>query len=341
MSRKSASILLALFVVLILCFIVNISIGGVNIPFKSILQVFVGDHDVKSTWKYIILNYRLPKAFAAILVGVALSISGLLMQTLFRNPVAEPYILGVSSGASLGVAFLFLGASFLPSGLLAIFTSSYGVAFISILGSFLLLLLVLMVSAKVKNTVTILIVGLMFGSFTNAIISILSYFSNAEDLKRFSFWSMGSLGNLSYSVLGIFFAVVCIGFFSAFGLIRSLDAILLGDNYASSMGIPVKKLRNSIIIITALLAGASTAFVGPIAFIGLAVPHMGRLIFKTSSHKVLLLSCLLLGPVILLICDSLTQINSDRFSLPINAITSLFGAPIVVWLLLGKSSRRF
>ncbi|MHC5353058.1 iron chelate uptake ABC transporter family permease subunit [Myroides sp. LJL115] len=341
MSRKSASILLALLVVLILCFIINISIGGVNIPFKSIFQVFVGDLNVKSTWKYIILNYRLPKAFAAILVGVALSISGLLMQTLFRNPVAEPYILGVSSGASLGVAFLFLGASFLPSGLLAIFTSSYGVAFISILGSFLLLLLVLMVSAKVKNTVTILIVGLMFGSFTNAIISILSYFSNAEDLKRFSFWSMGSLGNLSYSVLGIFFAIVCIGFFSAFGLIRSLDAILLGDNYASSMGIPVKKLRNSIIIITALLAGASTAFVGPIAFIGLAVPHMGRLIFKTSSHKVLLLSCLLLGPVILLICDSLTQINSDRFSLPINAITSLFGAPIVVWLLLGKSSRRF
>lgn len=341
MSRKSASILLGLFIALILCFIINISIGGVRIPFKSILQVFVGDLQVKSTWKYIILNYRLPKAFAAVLVGVALSISGLLMQTLFRNPVAEPYILGVSSGASLGVAFLFLGASFLPSSILAVFTSSLGVAFISILGSFLLLLLVLMVSAKVKNTVTILIVGLMFGSFTNAIISILSYFSNADDLKRFSFWSMGSLGNLSYSVLAIFLTVVSIGFFCAFGLIRSLDAILLGDNYASSMGIAVKSLRNKIIIITALLAGVSTAFVGPIAFIGLAVPHMGRLIFKTSSHKVLLLACLLLGPIILLICDSLTQINSDRFSLPINAITSLFGAPIVVWLLLGNSSRRF
>ncbi len=340
MNNRVVALLLGLFVVLLLCFVVNLSLGGVTIPFKSIIQVFIDPEQVKSTWQYIILNYRLPKAITAVLVGIALSVSGLLMQTLFRNPIAEPYILGVSSGASLGVAFLFLGASFLPSSLLIIFTSTYGVALVSIIGSFVLLLGVLGVSSKVNNTVTILIVGLMFGSFTNAIINILTYFSSAEDLKRFTFWSMGSLGNLSYGVLVVFSVLLFIGLGACFSLIRKLDALLLGDSYASSMGISVKVLRNKIILITALLAGISTAFVGPIAFVGLAVPHMGRLLFKTSSHRTLLLACLVLGPIILLICDSLTQINSDRYLIPINAITSLFGAPIVVWLLLGKKAHR-
>lgn len=340
MNNRVVALLLGLLVVLLLCFVVNLSLGGVTIPFKSIIQVFIDPEQVKSTWQYIILNYRLPKAITAVLVGIALSVSGLLMQTLFRNPIAEPYILGVSSGASLGVAFLFLGASFLPSSLLIIFTSTYGVALVSIIGSFVLLLGVLGVSSKVNNTVTILIVGLMFGSFTNAIINILTYFSSAEDLKRFTFWSMGSLGNLSYGVLVVFSVLLFIGLGACFSLIRKLDALLLGDSYASSMGISVKVLRNKIILITALLAGISTAFVGPIAFVGLAVPHMGRLLFKTSSHRTLLLACLVLGPIILLICDSLTQINSDRYLIPINAITSLFGAPIVVWLLLGKKAHR-
>ncbi|MGL5277022.1 FecCD family ABC transporter permease [Myroides sp.] len=317
-------------------FILDISVGSIRIPIGTTLDVLLGDVEVKETWRYIILNYRLPKAIVAVLVGVALSISGLLMQTLFRNPMAESYVLGISSGASLGVAILILGSSLLPTAFVALFTSSYGIALISVLGSLGLLFLVLLVSNTVRNTVTVLIVGLMFGSFANAIVSILTYFSSAEQLKRFAFWSLGSLGNLSWDVILLFGVVVFIGVFGSLLLIRSLDAMLLGDNYASSMGVNVKKARNLIILVTSLLAGVSTAFVGPIAFIGLAVPHIARLLLKVSSHRYLIISTALLGGVIMLICDMLTQIKGEQFLLPINAVTSIFGAPIVIWLILRR-----
>ncbi|MDR0194800.1 MAG: iron ABC transporter permease [Myroides sp.] len=317
-------------------FILDISVGSIRIPIGTTLDVLLGDVEVKETWRYIILNYRLPKAIVAVLVGVALSISGLLMQTLFRNPMAESYVLGISSGASLGVAILILGSSLLPTAFVALFTSSYGIALISVLGSLGLLFLVLLVSNTVRNTVTVLIVGLMFGSFANAIVSILTYFSSAEQLKRFAFWSLGSLGNLSWDVILLFGVVVFIGVFGSLLLIRSLDAMLLGDNYASSMGVNVKKARNLIILVTSLLAGISTAFVGPIAFIGLAVPHIARLLLKVSSHRYLIISTALLGGVIMLICDMLTQIKGEQFLLPINAVTSIFGAPIVIWLILRR-----
>ncbi|MDM1354217.1 iron ABC transporter permease [Myroides marinus] len=317
-------------------FVLDISVGSIRIPIGTTLDVLLGDVEVKETWRYIILNYRLPKAIVAVLVGVALSISGLLMQTLFRNPMAESYVLGISSGASLGVAILILGSSLLPTAFVALFTSSYGIALISVLGSLGLLFLVLLVSNTVRNTVTVLIVGLMFGSFANAIVSILTYFSSAEQLKRFAFWSLGSLGNLSWDVILLFGVVVFIGVFGSLLLIRSLDAMLLGDNYASSMGVNVKKARNLIILVTSLLAGVSTAFVGPIAFIGLAVPHIARLLLKVSSHRYLIISTALLGGVIMLICDMLTQIKGEQFLLPINAVTSIFGAPIVIWLILRR-----
>ncbi|KUF39007.1 iron ABC transporter [Myroides marinus] len=317
-------------------FVLDISVGSIRIPIGTTLDVLLGDVEVKETWRYIILNYRLPKAIVAVLVGVALSISGLLMQTLFRNPMAESYVLGISSGASLGVAILILGSSLLPTAFVALFTSSYGIALISVLGSLGLLFLVLLVSNTVRNTVTVLIVGLMFGSFANAIVSILTYFSSAEQLKRFAFWSLGSLGNLSWDVILLFGVVVFIGVFGSLLLIRSLDAMLLGDNYASSMGVNVKRARNLIILVTSLLAGVSTAFVGPIAFIGLAVPHIARLLLKVSSHRYLIISTALLGGVIMLICDMLTQIKGEQFLLPINAVTSIFGAPIVIWLILRR-----
>lgn len=330
-------IVLGVLVVLLgVFFILDISVGSIRIPIGTTLDVLLGDVEVKETWRYIILNYRLPKAIVAVLVGVALSISGLLMQTLFRNPMAESYVLGISSGASLGVAILILGSSLLPTAFVALFTSSYGIALISVLGSLGLLFLVLLVSNTVRNTVTVLIVGLMFGSFANAIVSILTYFSSAEQLKRFAFWSLGSLGNLSWDVILLFGVVVFIGVFGSLLLIRSLDAMLLGDNYASSMGVNVKKARNLIILVTSLLAGVSTAFVGPIAFIGLAVPHIARLLLKVSSHRYLIISTALLGGVIMLICDMLTQIKGEQFLLPINAVTSIFGAPIVIWLILRR-----
>lgn len=330
-------VVLGVLVVLLgIFFVLDISVGSIRIPIDTTLDVLLGDVEVKETWRYIILNYRLPKAIVAVLVGVALSISGLLMQTLFRNPMAESYVLGISSGASLGVAILILGSSFLPTAFVALFTSSYGIALISVLGSLGLLFLVLLVSNTVRNTVTVLIVGLMFGSFANAIVSILTYFSSAEQLKRFAFWSLGSLGNLSWDVILLFGVVVFIGVFGSLLLIRSLDAMLLGDNYASSMGVNVKKARNLIILVTSLLAGVSTAFVGPIAFIGLAVPHIARLLLKVSSHRYLIISTAFLGGVIMLICDMLTQIKGEQFLLPINAVTSIFGAPIVIWLILRR-----
>ncbi|MDM1396458.1 iron ABC transporter permease [Myroides odoratimimus] len=334
MSKKIGVI--GLIVVLLTLFILNISIGSIHIPFNKVVSVLFGEEEVKETWRYIILNYRLPKAIVAVLVGIALSISGLLMQTLFRNPMAESYVLGISSGASLGVAILILGVSFLPTTIVSIFTSTYGIALVSILGSLGLLFLVLLVSNSVRNTVTVLIVGLMFGSFANAIVGILTYFSSAEQLKRFAFWSLGSLGNLSWESITLFAIVVGIGVLGSMLLIRALDAMLLGDNYASSMGINVKKARNIIILVTSLLAGISTALVGPIAFIGLAVPHITRLILKVSGHRYLLISTALLGGILMLICDMLTQIRGEQFLLPINAVTSIFGAPIVIWLILRK-----
>ncbi|MDM1097407.1 MULTISPECIES: iron ABC transporter permease [Myroides] len=334
MSKKVG--LIGLITVLLILFVLNISMGSIHIPFSKVISVLLGEEEVKETWRYIILNYRLPKAIVAVLVGVALSISGLLMQTLFRNPMAESYVLGISSGASLGVAILILGVSFLPTTVVSIFTSTYGIALVSILGSLGLLFLVLLVSNSVRNTVTVLIVGLMFGSFANAIVGILTYFSSAEQLKRFAFWSLGSLGNLSWESITLFAIVAGIGVLGSMLLIRALDAMLLGDNYASSMGINVKKARNMIILVTSLLAGISTALVGPIAFIGLAVPHIARLILKVSSHRYLIITTALLGGVLMLICDMLTQIKGEQFLLPINAVTSIFGAPIVIWLILRR-----
>ncbi|MCA4793417.1 FecCD family ABC transporter permease [Myroides odoratimimus] len=334
MSKKVG--IIGLVIALLILFIFNISMGSIHIPFSKVISVLLGEEEVKETWRYIILNYRLPKAIVAVLVGVALSISGLLMQTLFRNPMAESYVLGISSGASLGVAILILGVSFLPTTVVSIFTSTCGIALVSILGSLGLLFLVLLVSNSVRNTVTVLIVGLMFGSFANAIVSILTYFSSAEQLKRFAFWSLGSLGNLSWESIALFAIVVGIGVLGSMLLIRALDAMLLGDNYASSMGINVKKARNMIILVTSLLAGISTALVGPIAFIGLAVPHIARLLLKVSSHRYLIITTALLGGVLMLICDMLTQIKGEQFLLPINAVTSIFGAPIVIWLILRR-----
>lgn len=334
MSKKI--VISSLVILLGLLFIFNISVGSIHIPFGKIVEVLTGGVDAKETWRYIILNYRLPKAIVAVLVGVALSISGLLMQTLFRNPMAESYVLGISSGASLGVAILILGTAFLPTAFVSVFTSSYGIALVSVLGSLGLLFLVLLVSNSVQNTVTVLIVGLMFGSFANAIVSILTYFSSAEQLKRFAFWSLGSLGNVSWDVIILFAIVVFMGVLGSLLLIRSLDAMLLGDNYASSMGVNVKTARNLIILVTSLLAGVSTAFVGPIAFIGLAVPHIARLLLKVSSHRYLIISTALLGGILMLVCDMLTQIKGEQFLLPINAVTSIFGAPIVIWLILRR-----
>lgn len=335
-TRKHTFLFLLLIIVLVVLFFTNISLGSVSIPVKEIINSFIGNTMQKESWEIILWNFRLPKAFTAILVGMALSISGLLMQTLFRNPLAGPYVLGLSSGASLGVAFVILGAGFLPSFLANIFLSSYGIVLASALGSALVLIAVLAVSQKLKDTMAILIVGLMFGSLTSAVVTVLSYFSTAEQLQKFTFWSLGSLANLSWSEVSLLFIITFIGIILSFLVIKPLDALLLGEKYAKSLGVNFKKTRYIIIFATSILAGSITAFVGPIAFIGLAVPHISKLLFQTSNHYILFWSTLLIGAIILLFCDIIAQCPGQDITLPINAVTSIIGAPVVIWLLVRK-----
>lgn len=325
-----------LFLGVLLLFIVNISLGSVAIPVKEVFNCLFTNQPSKETWQYIILEFRVPKAITAVLVGAGLSISGLLMQTLFRNPLAGPYVLGLSSGASLGVAIVILGAGFLPPFLATLFLSSYAIIMASSLGSFLVLLAVLSISMRLKDTMAILIVGLMFGSFTGAIVSTLTYFSTAEQLQKFTFWSMGSLGNLSWTSIGLLAICVFTGLLLSVLCIKPLNALLLGENYAKSMGLNYKKTRFIILLATSLLAGSITAFAGPIAFVGLAVPHIAKLVFQTSNHQILFWSTLLFGAITMLICDSISQLPGSDLTLPINAVTSIFGAPIVIWLLVRK-----
>lgn len=321
---------------LLLLLLLNISLGSVSIPIKDVFNSLIGENSSKETWNYIIINYRLPKAITAIVVGIGLSISGLLMQTLFRNPLAGPDVLGLSSGSSLGVATIVMGAAFLPMALSSILLSSFGILLASSLGSFLVLLAVLAVSQRLRDTMAILIVGLMFTSLTSAIVGTLTYFSTAEQLQKFTFWSMGNLGNLSWPSIVILSICVTIGLLLSLVSIKPLNALLLGENYARSLGINYKRTRLIIILATSILAGSITAYAGPIAFIGLAVPHIAKLVFQTSNHTILFWATLLLGAIIMLICDSISQLPGSDLTLPINVVTSIFGAPIVIWLLVRK-----
>jgi len=311
-------------------------LGSVYIPLKQLFYTLINGEVDKESWRSIILSYRLPKAITAIIVGSGLSISGLLMQTLFRNPLAGPFVLGISSGASLGVAILILGASFLGANITSYAFTNFGLAIAASLGAFLVLSAVMLAALKVRNTMSILIIGLMFGSLTAAIISILAYFSSASQLQQYMFWSFGSLGNLSWKEIIALLVIFLIGISFVVFIIKPLNSLLLGENYAKSMGVNVKRTRNFVLIATSLLTGVITAFSGPIAFIGLAVPHLTKLLFNTSNHRILLPAVAVCGAIIMLICDSIAQLPTSEYTLPINAITSLFGAPIIIWLLVRK-----
>jgi iron complex transport system permease protein len=329
-----------LLTVLVLCFFINLSLGSISIPINSIFNSLFGTIE-NSTWEVIISDYRFPKALTAILVGSGLGISGLLMQTLFRNPLAGPFVLGISSGASLGVALVILGSGLFGGLFATVLISKWSIVIASSLGSFLVLLAVLAVSSKVRDTMAILIIGLMFGSITAAVVSVLSYFSSAEQLQQYIFWGFGSLSNLSWSELLIFFIIYLIGIALSIASIKGLNSLLLGDNYAKSLGLNLKQSRFILILATSLIAGTITAFAGPIAFIGLAIPHLTRQIFKSSNHKVLIPAVFLFGAIVMLICDSIAQLPGSDYTLPINAITALVGAPVVIWLLVRQRKMMF
>ncbi|MGC3977036.1 MAG: iron ABC transporter permease [Paludibacteraceae bacterium] len=304
--------------------------GSIRIPFNEIIRTFAGGKSNPVNTE-ILLNFRLPKAFTAILTGSALSVAGLMMQTLFRNPLADPYVMGVSSGASLGVALVTMSAGLFP--FIAVGNSSVMILS-AIIGASVILLLVLSVSFKIQNTASLLIVGIMFGTIASSIVSVLQYFGNPDAIKLFIMWNLGSLSGITWGQLIYLFPIVVSGLILAFYLQKKMDAILLGENYASGLGISVRQTRFLIIVSTGILTGAMTAFTGPIAFIGIAVPHLARSLFRTSKHQTLILASILIGSVLILLCDIVSQIPT--YTLPINTITSLFGAPVIIWIILRR-----
>ncbi len=340
-NKSYKKVFIGISVLLVICFITNISLGSVIIPWLDTLSSLFDGAVEKESWKHIIINYRLPKAVTAIIVGSGLGVSGLLMQTLFRNPLAGPFVLGISSGASLGVAILILSSSFAGAALSAFLISKWGLVIAASLGSILVLITVMLVSVRVRDTMAILIIGLMFGSITSAIVSVLSYFAPADQLQQYIFWGFGSLGNLSWSDVLVFCGISLLGLLLSILAIKPLNTLLLGENYARSLGLSIKNSRFLIIMATGLLAGSSTAFAGPIAFIGLAVPHLTRQLFHTSNHKTLIPAVILIGSIVMLVCDTIAQLPSSQYTLPINAITSLIGAPVVIWLLVRKRKMLF
>jgi len=315
--------------------------GSVSIPFKEIVLGILGNDLSKSSWQHILFSFRIPKSFTAILTGSGLSLVGLLMQTLFRNPMAGPSVLGISSGAGLGVALLVMGGGVIGGFSVDGFNLNLSILLAAILGAFIVLSIILLLGSKIKNTLSILIIGLMLGALTTSVVSILAYFTKAEQLQQYMFWGFGSLGHLSSKELVLFSFFILIGILAVIPLLKPLNSLLLGENYAQNMGVNIKQLKRNVLLIAGVLTGVITAFVGPIAFIGLAIPHIARLLFNTSNHKVLVPAVLLIGAIVLLICDSIAQLPFSEQVIPINAITSLFGAPLVIWLLIRKKNYNF
>ena len=335
--------LAGLLLLLLLAFLLDIASGPVKIPVDAVFKILFSVPTGNSTWQFIVEQIRVPKACTAVLAGCALSVGGLHMQTLFRNPLADPSILGITAGASLGVATVMLAGGNVAT-LYAIkelgLSGSWLITAAACIGASLIMVLVLILSGRLNNNVMMLIVGIMIGSLTLSVISIWQYFSEPELVKDYLLWTFGSLGGVSGSQLSILIVVVGAGLVMAFLSSKMLDALLLGENYARSMGLTVQRARFIIICSTSLMAGSITAFCGPIGFIGIAVPHMARLLFNTSSHRILIPACCLTGTVLMLLCDVISQLPGSQTVLPINIITSIAGAPVVIYLLLRNNNIR-
>lgn len=336
-------IVVLLIAILVVAFILSLTLGSVRIPPEQVLRILTGGEPDKASWTDVIFKFRLPKAVTAMLVGAALSVAGLQMQTLFRNPLADPFILGVSSGASLGVALVVLGTgagstlSFI-TGLNAFGDLSLAIA--ASLGSGLVLGAVLIVSRRVQNTLTLLILGLMFGYLTNAIVSLLIYFSQPERVQAFSLWAAGSFGGVTWNQMRVFSPVILSGLLISYVMIKPLNALLLGDEYARSLGLNVRHARFWIILSASLLAGVSTAFCGPVWFVGVAVPHVARSLLNTADHRALLPASMLMGSSFALVADVIAQSPGSQYVLPLNVVMSLFGVPIILWVILRQKQLR-
>ncbi len=330
---RSRTTILFIVLSLVLCglFIFDVTIGedGVDITFDDVVASFT-DGDVEDYKATIVIDIRLVKAIMALLAGIALALSGLQMQTLFRNPMAGPYTLGISSGASLGVALFILGA---PLGqMLSSELSTLGIAGAAWIGALATLFLVGAISQRIKDIMVVLIIGIMISSAVGAVVQILQFMSQEEALKNFVVWTMGSLGGVTWDKLYIIAPMIIVGLVMAVAVIKPMNMLLLGEGYARTMGLNVARTRLLILLSTTLLAGTVTAFCGPIGFIGMAMPHLARAIFANADHRTLLPASAVMGAIALLVCDIL----SKMYTLPINALTALLGIPIIIWVIVKK-----
>lgn len=328
MKSRTSLLFVVLTLLTVALFAVDLAVGSVAIPLREVWASLTGGEVAASTAK-IVRSIRLLKAVVALLAGAALAVSGLQMQTLFRNPLAGPYVLGISSGASFGVALLLLGAPMLGLGGSTLL-SSFGMAGAAWVGAAIILTLVAVLSRRIKDIMVILILGMMCSSGIDAVVQILQYLSSEGALKSFVIWTMGSLGDVTSPQLGLLAAAVLIGLLLAVAVIKPLNLLLLGEQYARTMGLNIHRTRRLVFLSTTLLAGTVTAFCGPVGFIGLAVPHLARMLFREADHRVLIPAAALTGSCILLLCD----IVSKWLTLPINTVTALMGIPIVVWVVL-------
>ncbi len=331
---RNTILFISLIAIMVVAFAAQLLIGSVKIPFEQVISILSGNRFDNEAWGNIVIQSRLPGALAALFAGAGLSISGLQMQTLFRNPVAGPFVLGISSGASLGVAIFILAASAFGLSTQTHIISGWGIIIAASLGAIAVFLINFLLSLRLNDVVAILIIGLMIGGGISALIEIMQSFSSNEALKNFVLWSFGSFRYVGLSQILYLIIIVSTGCIFSFFLSKPLNLLLLGDTYASSSGLNLRSAKVLVVLCTSLLAGSITAFCGPIGFVGLAVPHIARSIFKTADHKILTPACILIGASICCLCNVLASAPGADYVLPVNAITSLLGAPAVIWIIL-------
>lgn len=330
MMRRSLLIILPVLIVIL--FALNLVTGAVRIPLADVVSILVGEDGVRASWRYIVWESRLPQGVTAMLCGAALAVSGLMLQTAFRNPLAGPSVFGITSGAALGVAMvmLLLGGSVSIgmldlSGFLAVWVSAFA-------GAMAVTGIIFLFSSLVRNGVMLLIVGLMIGYLSASAVSLLNFFATEEGVKSYIMWGMGDFGSVSMGQLPVFVAVIMAGLLASLAMIKPLNALLLGEEYAENLGVNTIRVRNQLLVITGVLTATTTAFCGPVAFIGLAVPHVTRLVLATENHRLLLPATVVVGAATALLCNLICSLPADG-AIPLNAVTPLIGAPIIIYVI--------
>ena len=334
--KRNVCIILLLVAGIIMLFAMSLIVGSVRIPLADVCDILFDKFDGKESWKYIVMENRLPQALTAMLCGASLAVCGLMLQTAFRNPLAGPDVFGISSGAGLGVAIvmLFLGGSvlttlFTVSGFLAILTSAF-------IGAIVVTMIVLFLSTMVRNSVLLLIVGLMVGYVSSSAVALLNFFASEEGVKSYMVWGMGNFGGVSMNHMLLFALLCLVGIIASIFLIKPLNIMLLGTQYAESLGINIRQIRNLLLVTVGLLTAVTTAFCGPVSFIGLAIPHISRLLFRTDNHQILLPGTVLTGAVIALFCNLVCYLPGELGIIPLNAVTPLIGAPVIIYVIIKR-----